>query len=242
MDAVIVIAGLGLMVWLLARAGVFRAFGRSAPARKVDTSTRAIGGLPDLPAAMGFRPVFRYELLPALRALGEVPPEGEPDGLDDLAGCAAGTAGRRRVILFARPSENGTGGPVTGAVTTIAADLPRVEIVPAGLPAPERADGAPDLELGVEEFDRAYKVHCVDADAARALIDGSMRQFLLSIVRPWTFSAGGGFVIVRATDLDATGIDRVLEALGRFADHVPQEVRLRYPQAATRFDDLDASD
>ncbi len=237
MVAVVIIVGLGLMVWILARAGLFRAFGRAAPSRKVHTSTRRIGGLPDLPVAMGFRPIFRHELLPALRALGEVPPEGDPKGLDDLSGCAAGRTDGRNVMLFARESRNGSGTAVTGAVTTIGSDLPRVEIVPAGLSAPERHDGVPVVELGVEEFDRAYAVHCADADAARALVDGPMRHFLLSLVRPWAFSAGGGFAMVRTTGLGAAGIDRFLEALDHFADHVPEPLRLRYPLPATRLDD-----
>lgn len=242
MTAVVVVVGLALMVWLLARAGLFRAFARSAPSRKLDSSTRAIGGLPELPAALGFRPVFRYELLPALRALGEVPAEGRPEGIDDLAGCAVGTSGGRRVMLFSRASDHAGPGSVTAAVTTTRGDLPPVEIVPAGLPAPRRGSDAPVVTLDVEHFDVAYTVRSRDPDAVRTLVDGPMRRFLLSIVRPWSFSAGGGYAMVLGTDVDGTGVERLLEALDRFAEHVPAAVRARYPQPPTRLDEPGSTD
>ncbi len=231
MSAVVILVALVLLVWLLARAGVFRAFGRAAPRHKIDTRTREIAGLPPLPVAMEFRPLFRYEMLPALQALGEIGPDEEADGIDDVRGCAKGMLGGRRVWMFSRPSDDGEAVSVAGAVVAIPADTPRCSVWPTGVPSPITAGALADetYRFDEPEFDRAYAVWSPDEKLARALVDSRMREFLLSVVRPWSFSVGGSHAMACVRDLEAADVERFLQTLVGFAERIPEAVRSGHP-------------
>lgn len=233
MAALVIIVGLVVLVWLLARAGIFRAFGRSAPRHTVDTDRRSIGDLPDLPAAGDFRPVFRYEFLAPLRALDDVAEGDDVSGLDALAGCARGTFNGRSVWVYSRATPSGT---VVCSVSELNADVPRLEITPTSGPT----DGpALPLERGTaftcgasDDFTNAFAVTTTDDTFAAVLLDDPMRRFLLAQVEPWSFGFGGNYVVVRARGLDTVGVERFLDVATRMRDTVPSGVRRMYPASS----------
>lgn len=233
MAALVIIVGLVVLVWLLARAGIFRAFGRSAPRHTVDTDRRSIGNLPDLPAAGDFRPVFRYEFLGPLRALDDVAGGDDMSGLDALVGCARGTFNGRSVWVYGRATPSGT---LVCSVSELNADVPRLEIAPANVPT----DGpALPLEQGTAftcdgsgDFANAFAVTTADVTFAAELLDEPMRRFLLAQVEPWSFGFGGNYVVVRARGLDTVGVERFLDVATRIRDTVPSDVRRRFPASA----------
>lgn len=233
MAALVIIVGIVVLIWLLARAGIFRAFGRNAPKNKVITEHKSIGDLPDLPAAADFRPVFRYEFLGPLRALDDVSDGDDASGLDALAGCARGTVNGRSVWVYGRTIPTGT---VVCAVSEVNADLPRLEIAPTAVPTDGPAlpmDGAvPFTCETAPDFAEAFTVTTTDELLATELLDEPMRRFLLAHVEPWSFGFGGSYVVVRARDLDTVGVERFLDVVTRLREAVPDQVRRRYPASS----------
>ncbi len=238
MAFVVIVVGLGIMIWALARAGVFRAFGRKAPKNKIVTERRAIGGLPGLPMASDFRPVFRYEFLGPLRALGDVGDDDEAQGLEALTGCARGRVHGRNVWMYSRRVTEGPSGGsdekfLNCGVVEVGADLPRLEVSATNAVASGSAlpmEGASPFSCpDSAEFADSFRVTTQDADFARELLDEPMRRFLLAQNNTWSFGFGGNYVVVRAGELDAVGVERFLEAAVHLRDVIPETVRRRFP-------------
>lgn len=233
MAALVIIVGLVVLIWLLARAGIFRSFGRNAPRHKIDTDRRSIGDLPDLPAGGDFRPVFRYEFLGPLRALDDVADGDDVSGLDALEGCARGTFNGRSVWVYGRTTSTGT---VVSAVSELNADVPRLEITPTNGPVDGPAlpmdDGSPFPCNENRDFADAFTVTTTDDAFATELLDEAMRRFLLAQVEPWSFGFGRNYVVIRARDLDAVGLERFLDVATRVRDTVPSTVRQRFPASS----------
>lgn len=230
MAFVVIVVGLGVMIWLLARAGVFRAFGQKAPKNKVVIERRSIGDLPDLPVASEFRPVFRYEFLGPLRALGDVADDDDAQGLEALSGCARGRVHGRTVWMYARSVAQGS---VVCGVVEVGASLPRLEIAAANAPTLGPAlpmEGASAYGCGESaEFADAFAVTTCDAEFATELLDDPMRRFLLAQNDTWSFGFGGNYAVVRAGELDAVGVERFLETVTQLRELMPQTVRNRFP-------------
>jgi hypothetical protein len=112
--------------------------------------------------------------------------------------------------------------------------------IPGGWPAlvirPERLRvgdllAAPEMELELEEFNRAFDVRCDDRRFASAVIDQRMMEWLLGLGDEWAFEIRGRWVLGSRDQVQPWELEGVLRTLVEFVDRIPRAARSLYPEA-----------
>jgi hypothetical protein len=91
----------------------------------------------------------------------------------------------------------------------------------------------PDVVIGHEEFDKTFRVNCLDERFARTLVDASLAAWLLAQVagsrRTLGFEVSGSRLLCYSIRLRPSYLPTLMASLKGFRDRIPHEAIVHYP-------------
>lgn len=84
--------------------------------------------------------------------------------------------------------------------------------------------GLPDIQLELEEFNRAFKVRCDERKFAFDFLDARMMQWMLGAGSGFSYEVVAGILLVYTSRLQPLALTPVVGTVKHFHDHIPRVV------------------